>query len=140
MGILQLPSTHTGKYGGQECATLISRMQMQRWVLDTSSLFFPTPNTCSYFHPPRNIHPKSWELQSWQSRQKARAREVLGAFPVFICYRVPSISSQPSPSLTNLHKVLPLVGCLQSCGQTPARFLIPALCPRRKEETEMKTW
>lgn len=73
--------------------------------------------------------------------KKQEPEKFMGHFPAaFICYRIPSIPSQPSPSLTNLHKILPLVGCLQSCGQTPARFLIPALCPRRKEETEMKTW
>lgn len=54
---------------------------MQKWVLDTSSLFLPTPSTCSYFHPPINIHPKSWAPHIWQPRQKARAREVWGAFP-----------------------------------------------------------
>lgn len=73
------------------------------------------------------------------AKAKSKSQRSFGGISS-ICYRVPSISSQPSPSLTNLHKVLPLVGCLQSCGQTPARFLIPALCPRRKEETEMKTW
>lgn len=118
------PEATDGNTAAAKRGALSSTLQRCTWK-DSCS----TPTLCSSQHPSTICSTSTLPetpIQSpghcrLNSRGKKQNPEKPGRpFSSSICDRVPSIPSQTSPNLTNLHEVLPLVGCLQSRGQTPA--------------------